>query len=89
MAYYFLVDTNIDKNKNREEYNSYIEKVKPIVEKFNGEYVVRKGNAEYLSDKIRSQRVIITKFPDRKSLKECLDSEEYKAIERKRKKKPM
>lgn len=89
MAYYFLVDTNIDKNKNREEYNSYIEKVKPIVEKFNGEYVVRKGNAEYLSDKRHSQRVIITKFPDRKSLKECFDSEEYKAIAGKRKKKLM
>ena len=44
MSYYFIVDVYIDENKGRGSYEDYIEKVKPIVESFGGEYLVRTGH---------------------------------------------
>ena len=41
MGCYFIVDVYIDKNKERSAYDDYIEKVKPIVEKYGGEYLAR------------------------------------------------
>lgn len=41
MRCYFIVDTYIDENKGRGLYDEYIQKVKPIVEGFGGEYLVR------------------------------------------------
>ena len=44
MSCYFVIDTYIDPAKGREEYDEYIELVKPIVEAHNGEYLVRSEN---------------------------------------------
>ena len=41
MSCYFVIDTYIDPDKGRREYDEYIELVKPIVEAHNGEYLVR------------------------------------------------
>ena len=41
MPCYFIVDTYIDAKKGRGLYDEYIRKVKPIVESFGGEYLVR------------------------------------------------
>ena len=41
MSCYFVIDTYIDPDKGRREYDEYIELVKPIVEAHSGEYVVR------------------------------------------------
>lgn len=41
MSCYFLVDTYIDQEKGRGPYDEYIRKVKPIVESFGGEYLIR------------------------------------------------
>ena len=57
MSFYFIVDVYIDENKGRGTYEDYIEKVKPIVESFGGEYLVR-------TEKIRSE--------ERRVGKECL-----------------
>ena len=35
---YFVIDTYIDPDKGRREYDEYIELVKPIVEAHNGKY---------------------------------------------------
>lgn len=79
-ACYFIVDTYIDENKGRCLYDDYIEKVKPIVESFGGEYLVRTEKITSLSCSRNPQRVIIIRFPSRKMLKSCFQSEEYKAI---------
>ena len=49
MSYYFIVDVYIDESKGRGSYDDYIEKVKPIVESFGGEYLVRSEKVTALS----------------------------------------
>lgn len=41
MECYFMVDTYMDEEKGRGMYDEYIRKVKPIVESFGGEYLLR------------------------------------------------
>lgn len=84
MAYYFMIDTYIPKDGNREEYDFYIEKVRPIVESYGGEYLVRTEDVTCLSDKRKPQRVILIRFPSKEDLDECFSSKEYQAIMMKR-----
>ena len=80
MACFFIVDTYIDKNKGRGSYDDYIEKVKPIVEKYGGEYIARTENVTSLSPLRKPDRVIIIKFPSREKLDACFASDEYRRI---------
>ena len=57
MACFFIVDTYIDKNKGRGSYDVYIEQVKPIVESYGGEYLVRTENVTALSPLRKPDRV--------------------------------
>ncbi|MDY3917428.1 MAG: DUF1330 domain-containing protein [Candidatus Limivivens sp.] len=84
MSYYFMIDTYIPENGNREEYDFYIEKVKPIVEKYGGEYLVRTEKIQYLSEERQPQRVILIRFAEKEALDACFSSEEYRAIMMKR-----
>lgn len=84
MSYYFMIDTYIPENGNREEYDFYIEKVKPIVEKYGGEYLVRTENVQCLSEKRKPQRVILIRFNSKEDLDACFSSEEYRGIMMKR-----
>lgn len=80
MSCYFIIDVYIDENKGRGEYDDYISKVKPIVESFGGEYLVRSENVTALSALRNSQRVIIIRFPSRVQLELCFSSDEYRKI---------
>ncbi len=80
MSCYFIVDTYIDGKTGRGAYDDYIEKVKPIVESFGGEYLVRTENVTSLSPSRNPQRVIIIRFPDRERLDACFASAGYRAI---------
>ena len=80
MDCYFIIDTYIDENKGRGLYDDYIVKVKEIVERFGGEYLIRSENITSLHHMRKPQRVIIIKFPSKKSLEDCFSSEDYKAI---------
>ena len=80
MACFFIVDTYIDKNKGRGSYDDYIEQVKPIVEKYGGEYIARTENVTSLSPLRMPDRVIIIKFPSREKLDACFASDEYRRI---------
>ena len=80
MSCYFLVDTYIDKEKGRGRYDDYIRKVKPIVESFGGEYLVRTENISSLHPKRNPQRVIVIRFPSRQALDDCFGSEAYLKI---------
>ena len=57
---------------NPEPYKEYIEKVKPIAEKFGGEYLVRGGTNQIVEGNWQYTRTVVIKFPSYK-----------KAIERK------
>ena len=70
---------NIDVT-NPEDYNEYITKVKPIVEKFGGEYVVRGGTNQVVEGNWQYSRTIVLKFPSYEKALEWYNSEEYQPI---------
>ena len=80
MACFFIIDVYIDKNKGRGSYDDYIEKVKPIVDSYGGEYLARTENVTALSPLRRPDRVIIIRFPSREKLDACFASDEYRQI---------
>ena len=80
MACFFIIDVYIDESKRRGSYDDYIEKVKPIVEKYGGEYIARTENVTSLSPLRKPDRVIIIKFPSREKLDACFVSDEYRRI---------
>lgn len=84
MSCYFMIDTYIPEDGNRGEYDFYIEKVKPIVEKYGGEYLVRTEKVLNLSEKRKPQRVIVIRFGSRDALDACFSSKEYQEIKMKR-----
>lgn len=84
MPWYFIVDTYINVQKGRGEYDNYILEVKPIVENYGGEYLVRTENLCSFNGKRNPQRVIVIRFESREQLDACFSSPEYKAIMSKR-----
>ena len=80
MSCFFMIDVYIDGERGRGMYDSYIRKVRPIVERFVGRYLVRTENVFSLSPSRNPQRVILIEFPDREALNACFSSDEYKAI---------
>jgi uncharacterized protein (DUF1330 family) len=70
---------NIDVT-NPEDYNEYITKVKPIVEKFGGEYIVRGGTNQVVEGNWQYSRTIVLKFPSYEKALEWYNSEEYQPI---------
>lgn len=77
---YFLIDTYMDEEKGRGFYDDYIRKVKPVVERYGGRYLLRSEKIEALSWRRAPQRVVIIHFPDMEHLKQCFASEEYREI---------
>ncbi len=84
MSCYFMIDTYIDIESGRGQYDDYIAKVKPIVESYGGEYLIRTEKVTSLSPLRTPQRVIIIRFSDCDSLNACFSSDEYKLIEHER-----
>lgn len=83
MAYYFIVDTYV-RDSDSGEYSDYIAKVKPIVERFGGKYLVRSNTVISMDDRRCPQRSIVIEFPDKEALDHCFSSEDYRAIMMKR-----
>ena len=73
------VISNIDV-KNPEAYEEYIDKVKPIVEKFGGEYLVRAGEYKVIDGEWKYPRTIIIKFSSYEKALEWYNSEEYQPV---------
>ncbi len=80
MACFFIIDVYIDENKGRGSYDDYIERVKPIVEKYGGDFIVRTEKVTALSPSRKPDRVIIIRFPSREKLDACFSSDEYRHI---------
>ena len=81
---YFVVTIYAEKNSDNREYESYIQEVKPIVERFGGRYLVRTNHVIPLSEKWKPNRVIIIEWESREQLETCFDSAEYRKIAAKR-----
>lgn len=80
MRWYFAACIYLEQDKGREEYDEYVRLVRPIVEHYGGEYMVRTEAVEALGALWKPDRMIIIRFPDRRSLDTCFGSEEYKGI---------
>ena len=80
MSCYFAVDVYIDQARGRGTYDDYIEKVKPIVESYGGEYLVRTESVTALSPKRNPDRAILIRFPSREKLDACFSSAAYRRI---------
>ena len=65
---------------NPKNYKEYIEKVNPIVKKFDGEFLVRNGEYQIFDGETNFPRIIILKFPSYERALEWYNSEEYKPI---------
>lgn len=82
---YFIVLVNTKNKSNRKEYDDYIVKVKPIVEKYGGKYIVRSESITALSDKPwKPDRIIIIQWSNKEQLLNCFNSKEYMMIKNKR-----
>jgi len=84
MSCYFIVKTFIDKKKGAGLYEEYIHLVKPIVEQYGGEYIVRSNRISSIERKRLPDRIVIIKFRSRESLERCFRSKEYVEIMSKR-----
>ena len=73
------VISNIDV-KNPEAYKEYIDKVKPIVQKFGGEYLVRAGEYKVIDGEWKYPRTVIIKFSSYEKALEWYNSEEYQPV---------
>jgi len=72
---------NIDIKK-PEEYKEYVSKVKPIAQKYGGEYIVRGGENEIVEGTWTYPRTVIIKFPTYEKALEWYKSEEYQPVKK-------
>ena len=82
MATYMIVDVNIH---DVDAYEIYKSQVTPIIEKFGGEYLVRGGAHEVLENDLWSPtRMVMVRFPDKKSALDFIHSDEYAPLKKMR-----
>ena len=70
---------NID-IKRPKEYEEYVKKVKPIAERYGGEYIIRGGESTIVEGSWAYPRTVVIKFPSYEKALEWYNSEEYKPI---------
>ena len=76
MSVYMIGDVDI---QNMEEYKKYMEKVKPMIERKGGEYLIRGGEIDSLETNLwKPTRMVLVKFPNKKLAMEWYNSDEYK-----------
>ena len=66
--------------KKLEEYKEYVDKVKPIAEKYGGEYIVRGGETTIIEGNWTYPRTVVIKFPSYEKALEWYNSEEYQPV---------
>ena len=81
MAAFFIVSIQLDNPAARPLYDACIKKVRPIVERHGGRYLVRTERLAHLAGDWRPDRVIVIRFPDKAALETCFASEEYRTIQ--------
>ena len=76
--FFLLVDVDIH---NIDKYKKYLEKVKPMVEKFGGKYLIKGGKIDAKqTDLWKPKRIVLVKFPNKSSALKWYNSVEYRAL---------
>ena len=77
-----IVDVNIH---DVDAYEIYKSQVTPIIKKFGGAYLVRGGAHEVLENDLWSPtRMVMVRFPDKKSALDFIHSDEYAPVKKMR-----
>ena len=77
---WLVISVRIDPDKGRGTYDDYIAKVRAIIQRYGGEYLLRTEKITPLSPDWHPDRIIIIRFPDRQTLDKCLQSKKYRKI---------
>ncbi len=80
MAVYVIIDIAVRDQAANADYARYVERVRPIVERYGGRYLARGGNVTTIAGDWRPERIILVEFPSSDHVKQWWDSPEYKAI---------
>jgi uncharacterized protein (DUF1330 family) len=75
MACYFLVE--VFRVKDHAMYKKYADAASLIIEKHQGEYLIRSSNIELVTGTLIPERIILIRFPNEQTLRDCFDSPEY------------
>jgi len=81
MSIFFIMNIEISNPQERRDSDLYTEKVRPIVESYGGEYLVRSDNITSLAGEKAPDRLIIIRFKTREQLQACFTSREYAGIQ--------
>ena len=77
---YLVVDVKID---DVEAYGKYKEKVKPLIERYGGEYLSRGGEINVLENELwEPTRMVLVKFPNKESAMNWYNCAEYQALKK-------
>ncbi|MBT5186321.1 MAG: DUF1330 domain-containing protein [Kordiimonadaceae bacterium] len=74
MSAFLILDVDIH---DPEKYKGYMEKAKPLVDKYGGKYHVRGGPFEVIDGSWQPTRLVVIEYPDMASAKAMYLSEEY------------
>ena len=83
MTVYVVVDNEVHQP---EEYAKYLALITPTVADYGGEYVIRAGEILLADSDWQPERLVVMAFPDAKSAKAWVESEEVKPIHAMRRK---
>ena len=78
-AGYMIFNININ---NPDNYKEYVDKVKPIAEKYAGEYIVRGGTNKVIEGNWKYPITVVIKLPSYEKELELYESDEYKPIKK-------
>jgi len=82
MAVFFIVNIEIPDKNDRDSYDDYISKVKPIIESYGGSYIVRSEQVELVSGEQKPDRIIVIRFENKKQLQDCFASDAYISVKK-------
>lgn len=77
MSVYTIIEIKV---KDKDTYAKYVGKVRAIVEKYNGRYLVRGGKITPIFGGWNPERIIVIEFLSPEDVKLWLSSPEYKEI---------
>ena len=76
MSVYMLVDVDVH---NKEEYKKYMEIVKPMIEDYDGVFLIRDEEIDALETSLwRPTRIVLVRFPNKELASNWYNSEEYR-----------
>lgn len=77
MPFYMIIETKVFDD---ETYSEYVRKVKPLVEKHGGRYLVRGGKIMPFEGCWDPERIVVIVFDSMEMWEKCFKSAEYRKI---------